>query len=415
MWRRRSRSWWITLELTKKQEEVFRSFLTERPKIMVASGAKRAGKTYVFILAYLAHIAKFKGKGLSFIIGGPTQAAIRRNILDDMEVILGKPLPLDKSNAVRIFGNKVYCFDGANADAWKKARGFTAAGAFLNEGTALHDSFVKEVISRCSYEGAIILMDTNPENPTHTVKTHYIDRDGQTLDNGRLNIRAFHFSLFDNDKLDPEYVESIVKATPSGMYTDRDIYGKWVAPQGVVYQDFDMHRHYIDRQQASAFRFVKYFAGVDWGYEHAGSIVVCGKTQDGTTVLLEEHSAKHQEIDYWVDVAKRTKERYGNIAFYCDSARPEHVQRFQREQINAINANKSVLSGIETVAKGFKTDKLYVVKDAVDLFKVEIYQYVWNEKTGEPMKVWDDSLDALRYAIYSEASLLGFGASARLY
>lgn len=396
------------MELTKKQEEVFRSFLEEKPKIMVASGAMRAGKTYVFILAYLAHISKYKDKGLSFIIGGTTQSAIRRNILDDMEVILGKELRLDKNNAISVFGNKVYCFDGANADAWKKARGFTAAGAFLNEATALHDSFVKEVITRCSYPGAVILMDTNPDNPTHTVKKHYIDQDGQMLDNGRLNIRSFHFTLFDNDKLDPEYVESIVKSTPSGMYTDRNIYGKWVAPQGVVYSDFNMHRHYITVDVAQRFRYVKYYAGVDWGYEHSGSIVVVGKTEDGTRVVLKEVSAKHEEIDYWVEQAELIRKEYGNITFYCDSARPEHVKRFQRERFRAVNANKSVLSGIEEVAKGFKTDKLFVVESKVDLFKDEIYQYSWNEKTGEPNKVWDDVLDSLRYALYSESNVREF-------
>lgn len=52
-----------------------------------------------------------------FIIGGSTQA---RYELDDMEAILGKELKLDKTNAVRV--NKIYCFDGTNANAWEKAR-----------------------------------------------------------------------------------------------------------------------------------------------------------------------------------------------------------------------------------------------------------------------------------------------------
>lgn len=110
-------------ELTPKQKEVMDSFIQENPKILLASGAKRAGKTFVFILLFLMHIAKYEGQGLSFIIGGATQASIRRNILNDMEVILGKELKLNKSNAVSVFGNKIYCFDGANSDAWKKARG----------------------------------------------------------------------------------------------------------------------------------------------------------------------------------------------------------------------------------------------------------------------------------------------------
>jgi len=389
-------------ELTPKQKEVMDSFIHEKPKILLASGAKRAGKTFVFILLFLMHIAKYEGQGLSFIIGGATQASIRRNILNDMEAILGKELKLNKANAVTVFGNKIYCFDGANADAWKKARGFTAAGALLNEGTALHDSFVKEVISRCSYKGARVLIDTNPENPAHSVKTDYIDKDGQTLDNGRLNIRAFHFTLFDNIFLDPEYVESIIASTPSGMFTDRDIHGQWVSAEGVIYKDFNKNIHYINREEFERVNIVKYFAGVDWGYEHFGAIVVLGKSDDDKIYLIEEHAKQHEEIDYWVKVAKEIKERYGNINFYVDTARPEHVVRFRRERIRAIDADKKVVAGIEEVARLFKLNKLFVVRDDVERFGKEIYLYVWNEKTGEPVKLWDDVLDAVRYAIYTE-------------
>lgn len=385
-----------------KQREVINCFRKENPKILICSGAKRAGKTFVLSFLFLAHIAKYKNKGVSFIIGGATQSSIRRNILDDWEQMLGKELRLDKSNAIKVFGNKVYCFDGANSDAWKKARGFTAAGALLNEATALHDTFIKEVISRCSYQGARIFMDTNPENPAHSVKTDYIDKDGQLLDNGKVNIRAFHFTLFDNDALDPEYVESIVKSTPSGMFTDRDIYGRWVAAEGVVYQDFDRDKHFINAADLAKVNMASYFAGVDWGYEHYGAVVVIGKDDKGSYYLIEEHAAQHEEIDYWVDIAKGIKSRYGNIFFYCDSARPEHIKRFKREGLRAKNASKAVLSGIEQVAKGFKQNRLFIA-NTVKRFKEEIYLYVWNEKTGEPVKQFDDVLDALRYAVYSES------------
>lgn len=393
----------MPMELNKKQKEVWDSFIKEQPKILICSGAKRAGKTFVLLLTFLAHVSKYQNMGLSFIIGGATQAAIKRNVLNDMELILGKELRLDKSNAVEIFGNRVYCFDGANADSWKKARGFTSAGAFLNEATALHNSFVKEVISRCSYKGAVVMMDTNPENPMHTVKTDYIDKDGQMLKSGRLNIRSFHFSLFDNNFLDPEYVESIVASTPSGMFTDRDIHGYWVAPEGVIYKDFNKDIHYISSEELEHRRvnFKKYFAGVDWGYEHPGSIVVIGQDDQGCFYLLEEYAKQHEEIDYWVKVAKGVKERYGNINFYCDSARPEHVQRFRREKLRALNADKAIVSGIEEVARLLKRNELFIVKDKVELFKKEIFMYVWNPKTGDPVKEWDDVLDALRYALYS--------------
>ncbi len=63
----------------------------------------------------------------------------------------------------------------------------------------------------------------------HSVKKDYIDKSGQRLSNGRLNIKAFQFTLFDNTFLDEEYIESIIASTPTGMFTDRDIYGKWVS------------------------------------------------------------------------------------------------------------------------------------------------------------------------------------------
>ena len=129
-----------------------------------------------------------------------------------------------------MYGNKIYCFHGANADSYKAMRGFTSAGAVLNEATTLHDTFVKEAISRCSYDGARIFMDTNPENPTHTVKVDYIDKDGQRLKNGQLNIKALNYTLNDNTILNKEYVESIEASTPSGMFYDRDILGKPIAP-----------------------------------------------------------------------------------------------------------------------------------------------------------------------------------------
>ena len=386
--------------LNKKQREVVECIRTEDPKILICSGAKRAGKTYLLTYAFLAHVASFRGQGLSFILGGATQASLRRNVLDDVESILRQDITLDKTNGFKLFGNKVYSFDGQNSDAWKKVRGFTAAGAFLNEGTALHNDFVKEVISRCSYPGARIFIDTNPENPQHYIKTDYIDKDGQRLSSGRVNIRAFNFTLFDNEALDPEYVESIVKSTPSGMYTDRDIYGRWVSPEGVVYPDFRQEL-YVSPAAIADMDFERYFAGVDWGYEHFVAVVVCGVRGDGVEVITYIYAAQYEEIGYWADIAKGIKTRYGNINFYCDDARPEHVTRFRKEGIRAINAKKSVLSGIEQVGKGFKTGAL-LITDSSKRFKDEIYQYVWNDTTGEPVKQFDDVLDAIRYAIYTD-------------
>ena len=392
---------------TPKQIDVLESFAIDNPKILICSGAKRAGKTFILIKIFLAHVSLFRNKGVSFIIGGTTQSSIRRNILNDMELILGREITLGKDSSFKLYGNKIYCFHGANADSYKAMRGFTSAGALLNEATTLHDSFVKEAISRCSYEGARIFMDTNPENPTHTVKVDYIDKDGQKLSNGQLNIKAFNFTLYDNTFLNKEYVESIEASTPSGMFFDRDILGTWVASEGVVYVDFNKDKHYIKEVDIKDIQFKKYFVGVDFGWEHYGSMVVIGLGIDSKYYLLKEYAYKHKDIEYWINIAKEIIKEYGNINFYCDHARPDYISKLKVNGIRAINARKEVLEGISTVATLLKTNKLLILEDNVNIFKTEIYNYVWAKGKDEPIKSSDDVLDSLRYAIYTDMKLTG--------
>lgn len=65
------------------------------------------------------------------------------------------------------------------------------------------------------------------------------------------------------------------------------------------------------------------------------------------------------------------------------------------------NADKSIMAGVEAVGSLMKTGHFFYVRDKVQDFLDEIYQYVWNEKTGEPLKEHDDVMDAVRYGIYT--------------
>ena len=392
---------------TPKQIEVLESFAIDNPKILICSGAKRAGKTFILIKIFLSHVSLFRNQGLSFIIGGTTQSSIRRNILNDLEILLGRERKFKDDGHFPLYGNKIYCFHGANADSYKAMRGFTSAGALLNEATTLHNTFVKEAISRCSYEGARVFMDTNPENPTHTVKVDYIDKDGQRLSNGQLNIRAFNFTLYDNTFLNKEYIESIEASTPSGMFFQRDVLGTWVASEGVVYTDFDKDENYIKEDDVKDIQFKKYFCGVDFGWEHYGSIVLIGQDINDNYYLIKEIAKQHKHIDWWVDEAKNIIAQYGNINFYCDHARPDYINKLRQSRVKVINARKDVVAGIGEIASLFKTRRLKVVEENVSRFKEEIYNYVWSNGKDEPVKQYDDVLDSLRYAIYSDMKLGG--------
>ncbi|CEN89557.1 terminase large subunit [[Clostridium] sordellii] len=388
----------------KKQIEVMNFAMTNDFFMLINHGAKRTGKTildndlFIYELRRVRKIADELNITLpQYILAGADLGSVQRNVLNELTNKYDIEFKFDKHNRFILFGVQVCCFGHSKKNDLGRIRGMTSFGAYINEGTMANEEVFNEIKARCSGEGARILIDTNPDQPEHWLKSNFIDKaDGKI-------IQAYHYELDENTFLSERYRNNIKASTPSGMFYDRDIKGLWVSAEGIVYRDFRKDVHYISERNLKNINFVKFFAGVDWGYEHHGSIVVIGKDDNENLYLLREYARQYEEIDYWVDVAKTIKSKYGNIIFYCDSARPEHVARFKKEGLRAKNADKSVLSGIEVVAKGFKTNKLKVVKEHTDLFKKEIFMYVWNKTTGEPIKLWDDVLDALRYAIYTES------------
>lgn len=388
---------------TPKQIEILKRTNTEDFFILGLHGAKRTGKTVINNDIFLRELIrvrkiadKLKIKEPMYILAGVSSKTIQNNVLQEIYNRYQLDIKFDKHNSFTLFGVKVVQAFTGTIGGLGGIRGMTAFGAYVNEASLANEKVFKEIISRCSGDGARIVFDTNPDNPEHWLKKEYIDSKSE-------NIISYHFELDDNTFLSPRYIQNIKESTPSGMFYDRDIRGLWVTGEGVVYSDFDSNKHFIN--DADNVEFETYIAGVDWGYSHFGSITVFGIDKQNNWYLLEEHAKQFKEIDYWAEVALDIKARYGNINFYCDSARPEHVERFRRERIRAINADKSVLSGIEEVARLIKLGRFFVVSDKVKVFKKEIYNYVWDEKTGNPVKENDDVMDSMRYAIYSHMRL----------
>ena len=390
---------------TPKQIEIVKRVKEKDLFILGLHGAKRTGKTVINNDIFLRELRRVRMiadrlniKEPMYILAGVSSKTIQNNVLQELYNRYELEIKFDKHNSFTLFGVKVVqAFTGTIAGLGG-IRGMTAFGAYINEASLANETVFKEIISRCSGDGARIVFDTNPDNPEHWLKKEYIDSESE-------NIISYHFRLDDNTFLSERYIKNIKESTPSGMFYDRDIKGLWVTGEGVVYSDFDGNKHFIN--DISGIDFETYIAGVDWGYSHYGSIVVFGIDKENKWYLIEEHATQFKEIDYWVTVALGIKERYGNINFYCDSARPEHVERFRREKIRAINADKSVLSGIEEVARLIKLNRFFVLSSKVKQFKKEIYNYIWDERTGNPVKENDDVMDSMRYAVYSHMRLKG--------
>lgn len=399
--------------LTNKQQQVLNSYLHDDWKFLILTGAFRAGKTimnnYLFIME-LKRIARLsiqrKDPHPQYILAGYSSNSIYTNVISAIESYFGITMKIDRHGHYHLFGIDIVPSYTGSIRGVGFIRGMTSYGAYVNEASlATHDVF-QEILQRCSIEGARIICDTNPDIPTHWLKTDYIDNHDQ-----KARIKSFTFTIDDNTFLSKDYVEAIKAATPRGMFYDRGILGQWVTGDGIVYQDFNKDTMIIPRNRVPDG--LDYYVGVDWGYEHPNPIILLGDDKDGNTYVLEDYTQKHKFINYWVEIAKNLQTRFGrNLIFYADSARPDNVNEFQSNGLNCINANKNVLPGIECVARKMREGKFYVVDTASNGLLDEIYQYAWDESTGLPLKENDvrhnDRLDAIRYAIYSRNKKGGF-------
>lgn len=399
--------------LTNKQQQVLNSYLHDDWKFLILTGAFRAGKTimnnYLFIME-LKRIARLsiqrKDPHPQYILAGYSSNSIYTNVISAIESYFGITMKTDRHGHYHLFGIDIVPSYTGSIRGIGFIRGMTSYGAYVNEASlATHDVF-QEILQRCSIEGARIICDTNPDIPTHWLKTDYIDNHDP-----KARIKSFTFTIDDNTFLSKDYVESIKAATPRGMFYDRGILGQWVTGDGIVYQDFNKDTMVIPKNRVPDG--LDYYVGVDWGYEHPNPIILLGDDKDGNTYVLEDYTQKHKFINYWVKVAQNLQTRFGrNLIFYADSARPDNVNEFQSNGLNCINANKNVLPGIECVARKMREGKFYVVDTASSGLLDEIYQYAWDESTGLPLKENDvrhnDRLDAIRYAIYSRNKKGGF-------
>lgn len=390
---------------TPKQLDILKASRNSDWFMLINHGAKRSGKTQLdndLFLAELRNVRRTADElGIDtpqYILAGYSMGNIQDNILTELSNKYGFEFKFDKYNNFSLFGVKVVQTSHGSISGLGRIRGMTAFGAYINEASLANQEVFDEIKARCSGKGARIIADTNPDHPEHWLLKDYIKSNAS-------GIMSNHFRLDDNTFLDARYVKQIKETTPSGMFYDRGVEGLWVSGEGVVYPDFDREKHSITAEQVRQLRFDRVFAGVDWGWEHWGAIVVIGVTGKRYYVI-EEHAAQHRFIDDWILTARDIIARHGDISFYCDPARTEHVAAFQKAGIRAYLANNRVLSGIEAVATLMKNDLFRIVYDECPRFRDEIYKYIWKKNSGEPLKENDDVLCAIRYGIYSDMTIL---------
>ncbi len=149
------------------------------------------------------------------------------------------------------------------------------------------------------------------------------------------------------------------------------------------------------------------FAGLDVGYRDPTAFCVIGYDWDTETYyLLDEYMEAEKTTEQHAQVIQGMIDKWGIDAIYIDSAAQQ--MRFdlaQNYDISTINATKSVLDGIASVATIVDNDRL-IVDQRCRHSLMSLDQYQWNPNenllTEKPVhNMASHMADALRYALYT--------------
>lgn len=400
---------------------------------LLASGAAGTGKSVGALMKL--HLACLQKPGVRCLVVRKTHASLTSSTL----------VTFRKNVAAEALAAGVVHFYGGSAQepaAFRYANGSTIVVGGLDRASRLLSTefdlaFVDEAIEvteedldtivtrlrngRLSYQQ--LIMATNPGPPTHHLKVR-ADAGRCVILYSRHEDNPRMYSGGDWTPYGRDYLARL--ETLTGARYERMRWGKWVAAEGQVYEEFNPAVHVVDRFDVPA-EWVRWWT-VDFGYNHPFVWQHWAQDGDGrlylvdeifrTQTLVEDHARAilaHVAPDGEWRVPKPR-------AVICDHDAEDRATLERHLRRSTVKARKSVSDGIQAVqarlrVQGDGRPRLFLMRDAVvarDKALVEAGRpasteeeftgYVWAVKPGgelkeAPVKEGDDGMDAMRYAV----------------
>jgi phage terminase large subunit len=298
-------------------------------------------------------------------------------------------------------------------------------GIYIPEANEISEGEFEQLFRAMRWNGMPyrqILLDCNPQGPTHWLK--------RWADGGRLqflnskhedNPRWFDSKTKDWTPDGKVYLENLDRLT--GVRYLRLRKGLWVQAEGVVYEWYDPGIHLINRFEIPQ-SWTRYKV-VDFGYTNPFVCQWWAEDHDGrlyryreiymTGKLVEDHARQIKEID------RINKEPQARVVI-CDHDAEDRAT-LERHLIRGTTpAKKDVSPGIQAVqsrmrVQGDNKPRIFLLRDSLvqrdpDLAEKkkptcteeEIENYRWDErselKKEVPVKEDDHGVDAMRYMVF---------------
>lgn len=414
-------------KFSRKQRQIFTWWLPNSPVReaggIIADGAIRSGKTVSMSLSYtMWSMANYDGQ--NFIMAGKTISSFKRNVLQNLKLMLTSrgyhwiyhisgdfPNILEVSRNGRT--NYFYIFGGKDEGSQDLVQGITAAGAFFDEVALMPESFVNQATARCSVEGATWWFNCNPAGPMHWFKLEWIDK--------RIKKRLLylHFTMDDNLSLS-EKVKEKYRAMYAGVFYLRYIKGLWVVAEGLIYTMLTDDNLYTDQERPVALKNTAMKAiTVDYGTTNP--CVFLEVWDDGQTIWIDQEyrwdsrseearrSANPQRTDaqYADDMTEfMGMEPQNQCMVVVDPSAASFITELRSRGLYVKLANNEVADGIRVVGSLLAKRNIRINKDNCKGLISEMQSYVWDDKAAErgeekPVKQKDHGPDALRYYCYT--------------
>lgn len=345
-------------------------------RFVINEGGSRSSKTYSLCQMVIVYCLQNPNKVVSVI--RKTFPALRATVMRDFLEILKDLDIYEKTN--HNMSENIYRFPNGSiveffsVDDEQKIRGRKRDIAWCNEANELFYDDFTQLNMRTETK---LIFDYNPSDSSSWL--YELPKDESIL------IKSTY-------KDNPFLPETIKRQIEDLKRTDEALYqiyalGEKAISKSNIYSNWTFIKH-------RPAKFTSYVYGLDFGYNHPTALMrvywrdndifiepVIYESYLTTTNLIEKMKILNVEE---------------NVEILADYSRPEIIQEMNNSGFNVLNANKVVKKGIDNV----KSFGVFCEED--QRIKKEYENYKWKKIgdniTDEPIKLYDDAMDAVRYA-----------------
>lgn len=230
---------------------------------------------------------------------------------------------------------------------------------------------------------------------------------GGVSPDGRI---SFHtWTTFDNPHLPEDAVETQKQLYTGTDFYEQDLLGVFKTFSGLVYQHNPMSL--IDTTPGGPWK--RSMGGVDFGatspYAHASAALVVVEDHASRFYVVAEYYRRQAPIEEMAVWMMEQQQKWGVTRWEGDKSQQIGIQLLAQGGLNIVQTPPpsvvTVLDGIGIIQRRFASNGLFINRHRCPATVAELSQYQWREeKAGqepktEPLKIHDDAMDALRYAV----------------